>query len=168
MGCASAIFSGAFSGSDSGSGVALGTGLGCPAFSSIVPSTSPTLTSPPSGTLICCRTPAPFAPTSTLTLSVSSSTSTSPTLTESPSFLSQWETVASKTDSPNSGTVISIAILTSLLHDTRGLGLLVKIEGLLDQRLLVDSIQRCGPLRRAGAFRPADIMKCHPILHEET
>src|SRR5215211_7501909 len=132
------------------------------------PNTSPTLTSAPSVASIFCKTPAPFAPTSRFTLSVSSSTSTSPTLTKSPSFLSQRETVASSTDSPNSGTVISIAILASLLHHAGCLRLFVEIEGLLDQQLLIDTIKRCGALRRAGTLGSADIMQRHTVLQQQT
>ena len=55
-------------------------------------------------------TPAAGAGTSTVTLSVSSSTSGSSTATASPGFLNHCPTVASVTDSPSAGTMISIAI----------------------------------------------------------
>ena len=45
-----------------------------------------------------------------------------------------------KTDSPNSGTKILVVISTSFLHHTFYARLFFKIEGLLDQRLLIDSI----------------------------
>src|SRR5262249_11949272 len=102
--------------------------------------------------------PALFAPTSRFTLSVSNSTNTSPTLTESPSFLCQRDTVASSTDSPNSGTKILVVISTFLLDHALSLRLLLKIKCLLDQRLLIDSIQRRGAFRWTGTFRSAHIM----------
>src|SRR5205085_8537810 len=46
--------------------------------------------------------------TSTVTLSVSSSTSVSPGETESPSFFSHRDTVASTMDSPRGGTLIDV------------------------------------------------------------
>ena len=46
-----------------------------------------------------------------VTLSVSSSTSGSSTLTVSPGFLNHWPIVASLTNSPSAGTLISVAIV---------------------------------------------------------
>ena len=54
--------------------------------------------------------PAAGAGTSMVTLSVSSSTSGSSALTASPGFLNHWPTVASVTDSPSAGTLISIVM----------------------------------------------------------
>src|ERR1700755_3348384 len=54
--------------------------------------------------------PAAGAGTSTVTLSVSSSSSGSSRATLSPSFLNQRATVASVTDSPLAGTLLSIAM----------------------------------------------------------
>src|SRR5581483_6111891 len=81
-----------------------------PAPSLIDPSTEPTATVAPCGTLISASTPAAGAGTSSVTLSVSSSTRGSSTLTASPGFLNHWPTVASVTDSPSAGTMIWIAI----------------------------------------------------------
>src|ERR1035441_9499218 len=58
--------------------------------------------------------PAAGAGTSTVTLSVSSSSSGSSRATLSPSFLNQRATVASVTDSPIAGTLISTVIRSSL------------------------------------------------------
>src|SRR5258708_37294874 len=90
-------------------GAAAGTGAALPA-PSMVPSTPPTLTLAPSGTRISDSTPAAVAFTSSVTLSVSSSTTGSSTATGSPSFLSHFATVASVTDSPSAGTLISVAM----------------------------------------------------------
>ncbi len=53
-------------------------------------------------------TPAVGALTSSVTLSVSSSTSGSSALTASPGFLNHLATVASLTDSPSVGTLMSV------------------------------------------------------------
>src|ERR1700686_1359394 len=90
--------------------VAAGCDCTCCALSPIIPITSPTATSSPSFFTIFCSTPLCSALTSTLTLSVSSSTSASPTLTASPSCLSQVAITASTMDSPNAGTRISTDI----------------------------------------------------------
>jgi hypothetical protein len=71
-----------------------------PTRSLMDPSTEPTATLEPSGTLISARTPAMGAGTSKVTLSVSSSSSGSSTLTASPGFLNHCPTVASVTDYP--------------------------------------------------------------------
>src|SRR5262245_16402943 len=93
-------------------GAAAGAGwpMGAAALPSIAPSTAPTATVLPCGTLISDSTPALGAGTSTVTLSVSSSTRGSSTATASPGFLNHCPTVASVTDSPSAGTVISMAM----------------------------------------------------------
>src|SRR5579883_2285536 len=97
-----------------GAGFAAGAAAAVGAISftapSIVPSTPPTLTFAPSGTRISESTPAAVAFTSSVTLSVSSSMTGSSTATVSPIFLSHFATVASVTDSPSAGTLISVAI----------------------------------------------------------
>ena len=68
----------------------------------------PACTVLPSAARICSKTPAAGAGTSTLTLSVSNSQSISSCVTVSPGFLYQVETVASVTDSPNTGTITAV------------------------------------------------------------
>ena len=74
---------------------------------------APTSTVAPSATRISPSVPAAGAGTSSVTLSVSSSTTGSSAATASPVVLIQRATVASATDSPRVGTVISIAITAS-------------------------------------------------------
>ena len=81
-----------------------------PAPASIMASSAPTGTSLPSCATIELSTPEDGALTSTVTLSVSNSTSGSSALTVSPGFLNHWPTVASVTDSPSAGTLISIVM----------------------------------------------------------
>src|SRR5690349_6628234 len=83
------------------------------AAASMAPNTAPTATVLPCGTLMSLSTPAEGAGTSTVTLSVSSSTRGSSMATASPGRLNHCPTVASVTDSPSAGTLISIAILRS-------------------------------------------------------
>ena len=79
-----------------------------PAEAEIWPSTAPGVTVDPVSTPIEARTPAAGALTSSVTLSVSSSTSGSSALTASPGFLNHLATVASLTDSPSVGTLMSV------------------------------------------------------------
>src|SRR4029453_9412434 len=100
-----------FLGSVGGAGVSPGdAAAGIAAPSPIVPSTAPTATVLPDFTAISARTPDAGAGTSTATLSVSSSTRGSSAATASPACLNHWPTVASTTDSPKLGTLISVAI----------------------------------------------------------
>ena len=85
------------------------------AFSSIAPITLPTSTSAPSSAVIWVNTPELGAGTSTVTLSVSISTSGSSAVTASPTALNQRAIVPSVTDSPISGTLISVAIFLTFL-----------------------------------------------------
>ena len=80
------------------------------ALSSIEPSSAPTSTSAPSLARISVRTPEAGALTSSVTLSVSSSTNGSSAATASPGAFIHFATVASETDSPSVGTLISVAI----------------------------------------------------------
>jgi hypothetical protein len=61
--------------------------------------------------MISASVPATGAGTSTVTLSVSSSTSGSSTATGSPTAFIHFATVASVTDSPSAGTLISVVIV---------------------------------------------------------
>src|SRR5690606_31070603 len=85
-------------------------GAAAAAPSPIVPSTAPTSTVSPSCTVISASVPDAGAGTSSVTLSVSSSSSGSSAATASPAFLNHLPTVASVTDSPSVGTLISVAI----------------------------------------------------------
>ena len=85
-------------------------GTAAAAPSPITPSTAPTATVAPSLTRISESTPATLAFTSSVVLSVSISTKGSSTVTASPAFLSHFATVASVTDSPSAGTLISVAM----------------------------------------------------------
>src|SRR5262249_2864997 len=71
------------------------------------PSTWPGSTVAPSSATMSASTPSSDAATSRLTLSVSSSTSTSSFFTASPGFFAQRATVASVTDSPSAGVMMS-------------------------------------------------------------
>jgi hypothetical protein len=110
-------FAGAAAGAGAGAGFAAATaaaGLAA-AFAgaapgAIVPSSAPTFTVVPAGALISAMVPADGAGTSTVTLSVSSSTSGSSAATASPACLNHLATVASVTDSPSVGTLISTAM----------------------------------------------------------
>src|SRR5579884_392768 len=75
------------------------------------PNTAPIGTSAPSGARISDKTPAAGAGSSSVALSVSSSASGSSRATVSPGRLSQRATVASVTDSPRFGTLISVAMM---------------------------------------------------------
>ncbi len=81
------------------------------AASPIEPSRAPTPTVSPSLTAIEASVPAAGAGTSMVTLSVSSSTSGSSAATASPAFLNHCPTVASLTDSPSVGTLMSVAMI---------------------------------------------------------
>ena len=110
--------------SDFAAGTGAGAGAGAAAFgasafaaglaaapalpSAIAPSKAPTTTVSPALTEMDSSAPSAGAGTSTVTLSVSSSSSGSSRLTASPSFLNQRATVASVTDSPIAGTLISV------------------------------------------------------------
>ena len=107
-----------------GSGRVASSGVGCAAgtvaLSPIRPSTAPTGRLAPSAATISASVPAAGAGTSTLTLSVSSSTTGSSTATASPGCFSHFATVASVTNSPRLGTLISIAIAASPKIRRRG------------------------------------------------
>src|SRR5581483_9560443 len=105
-------------GAGSAGAAAAGPGAGFPAAfggaaptftapSPITPMMLPTATVAPSSARISASTPAALAFTSSVVLSVSISTSGSSTATRSPGFLSHFATVASVTDSPSAGTLIS-------------------------------------------------------------
>ena len=74
----------------------------------IWPSTAPGVTVAPVSTPMAERTPEVGALTSSVTLSVSSSTKGSSAFTVSPGFLNHFATVASLTDSPSVGTLMSV------------------------------------------------------------
>ena len=76
----------------------------------MAPSSAPTCTVAPAFTEMDSMAPSAGAGTSTVTLSVSSSSSGSSRATASPSFLNQRATVASVTDSPIAGTLISMVM----------------------------------------------------------
>ena len=80
------------------------------AVSSIFASRAPTSTFSPSSAIISEMAPDADAVTSRATLSVSSSQITSSTVTASPTALYHLPTVASDTDSPRTGTWISMVI----------------------------------------------------------
>ncbi len=83
----------------------------------MAPSRAPTWTVSPSLTEIDSSEPSAGEGTSTVTLSVSSSSSGSSRATASPSFLNQRATVASVTDSPIAGTLISTVMVSLTLAD---------------------------------------------------
>src|SRR5262249_9192386 len=106
---AAAGFGGSLAGT-LGASLATGFGAGAAAPSPITPSTAPTSTVVPASTLIALSTPATFAKTSRVTLSVSSSSNGSSTCTVSPTALNHLETVASVTDSPSGSTTMFVAM----------------------------------------------------------
>src|SRR5580700_10533761 len=86
-----------------------GAGAAVPASPALTrPSSAPGSTVSPSPAAMSVSTPSSGATTSSETLSVSSSTSTSSFLTGSPAFLVQRATVASVTDSPSAGVMMSV------------------------------------------------------------
>jgi len=91
-----------------------GAAFGAAAPSVILPSTAPGSTVAPSSALISESVPSDGAATSRLTLSVSSSTRISSLRTASPAFLVQRATVASVTDSPSAGVMMSAMGKSSL------------------------------------------------------
>jgi hypothetical protein len=94
-----------------GAAASFGAAAAAPApAASIWQSTPPTCTDSPSATARSITVPADVAGTSTVTLSVSSSHSGWSTATVSPAFTIHLETVASVTDSPSAGTLISTAM----------------------------------------------------------
>ena len=97
-----------------GAGAGLDTGAAAfvpdAAPSAITPKRAFTSTVSPSLAATVSRTPSVGALTSNVTLSVSSSTIGSSRLTGSPGFLSHWATIASVTDSPRAGTLISTIV----------------------------------------------------------
>src|SRR4051812_48728976 len=138
-------------GADAALGAAVGTAAGFAttpdAPASIWQSTPPTWTVAPSATARSTTVPADMAFTSTVTLSVSSSHKGWSTVTASPALTSHLETVASVTDSPSAGTLISRAMRFSSADR----------QGAVDQvGLLLEMLAR-----RAGRGRcrlgPADI-----------
>src|ERR1700749_3092596 len=123
--------------------------------------------------------PAAGAGTSTVTLSVSSSSSGSSRATLSPSFLNQRATVASVTDSPIAGTLISTVILISFegAHralarpDTkplprRGRGnFSLQYQGGVQERLEFGVVLAHQARGGRGVFRPADIARTRRATH---
>src|SRR5262245_38654978 len=109
-GCASDFCVWGLAGAAAGAAAALGAAPACAPAPSIAPSTVPTATVPPCGTTMSVRTPADGAGTSIVPLSVSSSTKGSSAATASPGCLNHCPTVASVTDSPSAGTLISMAM----------------------------------------------------------
>ncbi len=108
---ASAEFAGTRSGFlDSFGSLAIGLAVSALPFGSMLPSKAPTSTLSPSETAREVRTPAEGAGTSTVTLSVSNSTRGSSASTFSPAAFNQRAIVASVTDSPSAGTIISTAM----------------------------------------------------------
>src|SRR5690606_15163695 len=164
----------AAAGAGAAAGAAAGAGAGCGAgFASgaaaagaetlplapavIRPSRAPTSTSVPSGAEISSSRPDSCALISRVTLSVSSSRSGSSLVTESPTFLYHWPTVASVTDSPSAGTRISTVILTSLFRfDT---------ERVVQQCVLfLDVLFQQAGCRRCGFLAPGVARALH-LLH---
>ena len=83
--------------------------------SAITPNSAPTSTVAPSAMVISAKVPVAGALTSRVTLSVSNSTNGSSAATPSPACRIHFATVASVTDSPKAGTLISVAISSSRL-----------------------------------------------------
>src|SRR6185436_9663438 len=126
-------------------------------------------------------TPPCGAETSRSILSVSSSTSGSPTATTSPSRRSHFATRASTMDSPTSGTTILAGILLCLSARERPACLYYyalipcplslvpgharAIEGLADERLLIQRVARRRSLGRACTARPCDFTKHTTARH---
>ena len=112
-------------GAAAGTGAATGAGAraeGLAAAPAVTrPSSAPGRTVSPSAATISVRTPSAGETTSRLTLSVSSSINISSRLTASPTFLVQRATVASATDSPRAGVMMS-AIGLSTPVKTAGRG----------------------------------------------
>src|SRR6266542_2057455 len=111
----------------------------------MMPSTAPTGTLVPSAARISPMVPAAGDGTSKVTLSVSSSTTGSSISTASPGCFSQRATVASVTDSPSAGTLISLAI-----------AVVSRRQRVADElRLFLDvALEQTG--RRRGGLRAAD------------
>src|SRR5262245_43889952 len=146
-----------------GAGVFTGAAAaGMAAPSPIVPSTAPTATVSPDFTATSARTPEAGAGTSTVTLSVSSSTRGSSAATASPACLNHWPTVASTTDSPKLGTLISVAIGRSFCLAKR----LFEQRLQLMHMLLHQAGSRCRRARPPGIARTlvarADMVE-HPF-----
>ena len=116
---------GAGAASAAGAGVAVGAAVAAAgvaaavtagaAPSAITPNSAPTSTVAPSAMVISAKVPAAGALTSRVTLSVSNSTNGSSAATPSPACRIHFATVASVTDSPKAGTLISVAISSSRL-----------------------------------------------------
>src|SRR5688500_14402936 len=144
-------------------GGGLGAGLGAavaaaglaaaapPTPASMWHSTPPTWTVAPSSTARSTMVPATVAFTSTVTLSVSSSHRGWSMATVSPAFTSHLATVASVTDSPSAGTLISTAISKSSSTPSSDRQRAVDQIGLF----LDMGARRAG--RRRGRLGPADI-----------
>src|SRR6185503_3134839 len=115
----------------SAAGAAAGLAAPAPAPpASIWQSTPPTCTVAPSSTARSTMVPATVAFPSTVTLSVSSSHNGWSIATASPAFTIHLETVASVTDSPSAGTLISTAMLVSSAEGERTVdqaGLLLEV-----------------------------------------
>src|ERR1700754_4909209 len=97
------------------------------------------------------------AGTSTVTLSVSSSSSGSSRLTASPSFLNQRATVASVTDSPMVGTLISMLMIAS--HGRPACGRRIFSDGqcVIEERGQLGQVLLHQARSGGGIFRPPGI-----------
>src|SRR6201985_2335221 len=108
--------------------------------------------------------PAAGAGTSTVTLSVSSSRIGSSRATVSPSFLNQRATVASVTDSPIAGTLISMVITSSwkaLIRAAQSQCQSVVQEGGEFGQMLLHQARRGG-----GIFRPAHVTRAALVAQQ--
>ena len=130
---------------------AMGAGAAAVWVSSSRQSKPPTARVVSSGAMISLKTPALGAGISTATLSVSNSTSGSSWAIASPTPFSQRPTVASVTDSPNTGTKISIigGPSSRLMRS--------KSQRLGYQAGLFFVMCRHAADRRRSAFRPPDV-----------
>src|SRR3954453_13548881 len=128
-------------------------GAAAPAPSSIRPSTAPTSTSLPSSTATSASRPLAGALTSSVTLSVSSSTSGSSAATASPAFLNQRATVASVTDSPSVGTLIS----TDIEPSSPGRGPALDGDHVLAELVLLPRVLRVGACPRGAPGPPPGV-----------
>src|SRR4051794_11584087 len=113
----------------------------------MVPSTAPIATLTPSAASTSPSRPACGAGTSSVTLSVSSSTTGSSRSTLSPGCFSQRATVASVTDSPRAGTLISTVIAPSTVDSqpssSRGQRFRDKLRLFLHMALEQPRCRRC-------------------------
>src|SRR5690348_15479547 len=101
--------------------------------------------------------PAAGAGTSTVTLSVSNSKSGSSRATLSPSFLNQRATVASVTDSPMAGTLMSMLMPVSFEIGQKIWRSGLKGQSLVEERGQFGQMLLHQTRRRGSGFGPADI-----------